>query len=129
LATVQTPWRFRTKRQLWAYAGFAVVTRATAEYTVAQGRPVRRQRAPMTRGLNRNHNRQVKAVLKAAAQSATARPGPLQDFYQEMLNRGMRPELACVTLARKLAAVTLRLWKTGEVFDASQLTQQQAAAR
>src|SRR5262249_53264254 len=25
LATLQTPWRFRTKRQLWAYAGLAVV--------------------------------------------------------------------------------------------------------
>jgi hypothetical protein len=32
LATMQTPWRFRTKRQLWAYAGLAVVTRASAEY-------------------------------------------------------------------------------------------------
>jgi len=28
LATLQTPWRFRTKRNLWAYAGLAVVTRS-----------------------------------------------------------------------------------------------------
>jgi hypothetical protein len=27
LATMQTPWRFRTKRNLWAYAGLAVVSR------------------------------------------------------------------------------------------------------
>jgi transposase len=129
LATVQTPWRFRTKRQLWAYAGLAVVTRTTAEYELAQGRPVRRRRAPMTRGLNRNHNRFVKAVFKGAAQTASGKRGPFQEFYQGMLNRGMRPELATVTLARKLAAVTLRLWKTGEAFDASQLTIQQVAAR
>ncbi len=32
LARLQTPWRFRTKRNLWAYAGLAVVTRTTAEY-------------------------------------------------------------------------------------------------
>jgi transposase len=30
LATMQTPWRFRTKRQLWAYAGLAVVTRSSS---------------------------------------------------------------------------------------------------
>ena len=129
LATLQTPWRFRTKRQLWAYAGLAVVTRTTAEYELAAGRPVRRRRAPMTRGLNRNHNRMVKAVLKGAAQAASSKPGPFQELYQGMLNRGMRPELACVTLARKLAAVTLRLWKTGDPFDATQLTVQQMAAR
>lgn len=29
LATMQTPWRFRTKRNLWAYAGLAVVTRSS----------------------------------------------------------------------------------------------------
>jgi transposase len=28
LATMQAPWRFRTKRNLWAYAGLAVVTRS-----------------------------------------------------------------------------------------------------
>ena len=35
LATLQTPWRFRTKRNLWAYAGLAVVTHATAEYVIS----------------------------------------------------------------------------------------------
>ena len=122
MATLQTPWRFRTKRQLWAYAGLAVVTRASAEYTMHAGRPVRRGRAPMTRGLNRNHSRVVKEVLKAAATAATVRSGALKDFYQGMLARGMRPELARVTLARKLAALTLRLWKTGERYDPDKLT-------
>ena len=84
LATMQTPWRFRTKRHLWAYAGLAVVTRTSAEYVFHDNRPVRRRRAPMTRGLNRNHNRVLKNVLKGAATAATARPGALQDFYQGM---------------------------------------------
>ncbi len=39
-----------------------------------------------------------------------------------MIARGMRPELASVTLARKLAAITLRLWKKGERYDSTQLT-------
>ena len=124
LATLQTPWRFRTKRQLWAYAGLAVVTHSSADHEMQHGRPVRRRRAPLTRGLNRNHNRIAKDVFKGAATAATARPGPLQDFYQGMVGRGMREELARVTLTRKLAALTLRLWKKGARFDPAQLTQQ-----
>jgi len=124
LATMQTPWRFRTKRHLWAYAGLAVVSRSSADYELRQGRPVRRRRAPMTRGLNRNHNRVLKNVFKGAATAATARPGALQTFYQNMVARGMREDLARVTLTRKLAALTLRLWKTGDRYDPTQLTVQ-----
>jgi transposase len=78
----------------------------------------------MTRGLNRNHNRRVKEVFKGAATAATVRPGPWQDFYPGMIQRGMEAELARVTLARKFAAITLRLWKTGELFDPTKLTTQ-----
>ncbi|MEW6754696.1 MAG: transposase [Candidatus Latescibacterota bacterium] len=72
LATLQTPWRFGTKRNLWAYAGLAVVTRASAQWVMEAGRPVRHRRPPMTRGLNRNHNRVVKEVFKSAASAAIA---------------------------------------------------------
>jgi hypothetical protein len=126
LAVMQTPWRFRTKRNLWAYAGLAVVTHSSADYPLQEGRVVRRRRAPLTRGLNRNHNRALKNIFKGAATAAAARPGPLQEFYRAMLERGMREELARVTLARKLAALTLRIWKTGERYDASKLTKQAA---
>ncbi|MBI2537935.1 MAG: transposase [Gemmatimonadetes bacterium] len=122
VATMQTPWRFRTKRNLWAYAGLAVVTRSTADYQLVAGRPVRRRRAPLTRGLNPNHNRVHKNVFKGAAAAATGQPGPLQDWYHGVLPRGVREELATLTLARKLAAVVLRRWKTGERFDSTKLT-------
>jgi transposase len=122
LATVQTPWRFRTKRHLWAYAGLAVRTWSSADHTFVAGQPIRRQRAPLTRGLNGNHNHVIKDVFKGAATAATVRPGPLQDFYHGLLARGMRPELARVTLTRKLAALTLRLWKNGGRYDPTQLT-------
>jgi len=125
LATIGTPWRFRTKRNLWAYSGLAVVTHTSSEYEFVDGRARRRRRAPRTRGLNRNHNRVLKNVFKGAATAATAKPGPLQDLYHAMLERGMRKELARVTLARKIAALTLRLLKTGEVFDPTQLTRPQ----
>lgn len=124
LAALQTPWRFRTKRHLWAYAGLAVVTHTTAEYEVdGQQKIRRRRRPPMTRGLNRNYNRAVKDVFKAAATAAATRAGALHDWYQGLLGRGMRAELARVTLARKLAAITLHVWKHGERYDPTQLTQ------
>jgi transposase len=126
LAILQTPWRFRTKRNLWAYAGLAVVTHSSSDYAFQEGRVVRRRRAPLTRGLNQNHNRAIKNIFKGAATAAAARPGPLENFYHGMLERGMKPELARVTLARKLAALMLRIWKTGEHFGASKLSEQAA---
>ncbi len=122
LASAQTPWRFRTKRQLWAYAGLAVVTETTAQYEIRDARPVRRRRAPLARGLNRNHNRVLKNVFKGAATAAAAREGELRAWYEARLTQGMRPEMARLTVARKLAALTLRLWKTGEAYDATKLT-------
>ena len=129
LATMQTPWRFRTKRNLWAYAGLAVVTRTSAEYDDVNGRPVRRARAPLTRGLNRNHNPVLTEVFKSAATAAATRRGALQEFYHGMLARGMRAELARVTLSRKLAAITLHLWKTGERYEPTRRTMSTQATR
>jgi transposase len=125
LATMQTPWRFRTKRHLWAYVGLAVVTRTSAEYEMDGPRAVRRRRRfVMTRGLNRNHNRVLKDVFKGAATAASGRTGPLQEWYQRLLTRGLREELARVTLARKLAAIALHVWKRGERYDPAKLTVQ-----
>ena len=124
LAIMRTPWRFRTKRNLWAYCGLAVVTHSSSDYVLVDGQAVRRRRAPMTRGLNRNHNRELKDVFKGAATAATGRPGPLRDYYEGMIARGMREELARVTLTRKLVAITLRLWKKGEPYDPAKLNVQ-----
>ena len=38
----------------------------------------------------------------------------------------MKPELARLTLARKIAAITLQVWKKGEPFDAQYLKPQAA---
>jgi hypothetical protein len=87
------------------------VTRSSADHHFVAGKLERRRRAPLTRGLNPNHNRVLKDVFKSAAVAAIGRAGPLQDFYQDLLARGMREEMARLTLAPKLAALTLRLWK------------------
>ena len=124
LAIMRTPHRFRTKRNLWPYAGLAVVTRSSADQEFKDGKLRRSKRAPLTRGLNRNHNPTLKSVFKGAAVSATTRPGPLREYYEASLARGVKDDLAKVTLARKIAAVVLRLWKTGELWDPKKLTMQ-----
>jgi hypothetical protein len=52
--------------------------------------------------------------------------GPLRDFYVALLEKGMKPEMARLTLARKIAAIALTLWKKEEGFDAEHLKTQAA---
>jgi len=124
LAILRTPFRFRTKRNLWPYAGLGVVTRSSADQEFKNGRLQRSRKAPLTRGLNRNHNPLLKAMLKGAAAAAVTKPGPFRDYYEASIKRGVKEELAKVTLARKIAAVVLRLWKKGELWDPAKLTMQ-----
>jgi transposase len=126
VALLQTPHRFRTKRQLWAYSGLALETRTSADYTYSEGQLRRSKKLISIRGLNKDHNHDLKALFKSAATMAGARPGPLQDYYQELLGKGMKPTMARLTLARKIAAITLTLWKKGESFDADKLKSQAA---
>lgn len=116
MATVITPFRFRTKRQFWAYAGLAVVTHSSADREVIDGKLVRRSRPPMTRGLNRNHNSHLKAILMAAAQDGARREGVWKSFFEARLKE-MNGEMALLAVARKIAAVVLSLWKRGVAFD------------
>ena len=122
IAVVVTPFRFRTKRQLWTMAGLSVVTHSTSDRRIVEGKLVRSKRSPMTRGLNRNHNRTLKNVFMSAASDASVRKGPLKDFFDAMVKRGIAPDMARLTLARKIAAYTLRLWKKGGSFDPEKLT-------
>ena len=52
--------------------------------------------------------------------------GPFQEFYTALVARGMNPHLARLTLARKIAAMTLLIWKKGVRFDAEYLKPQAA---
>jgi transposase len=119
IANVVTPHGFRGKRQFWSYCGLAVVTKSSADYRVV-GAQVRRTRKAATRGLTRSHNRTLKYVFKSAALTAS-RCGPFKSWYAELVGRGLRPELARVTFARRIAAITLAVWKSGEVFHAERL--------
>jgi transposase len=126
IALMQTPYRFRTKRQLWAYCGLALKTSTSGEYRIVEGQLKRARKFLAIRGLNTNHNHDLKNIFKGAATRAAAVPGPFQEFHAGLVARGMKPTMARLTLARKIAAITLIVWKKGVDFDAEHLKQQAA---
>jgi transposase len=126
IAILQTPYRFRTKRQLWAYGGLGIETHSSADHRYVDGQLRPSKRLVSLRGLNRNHNHELKNIFKGAAIIAATKPGPLQEFYAALVAKGMRPEMARLTLARKIAAITLIVWKKGVSFDAEHLKPQTA---
>src|ERR1700751_2457595 len=85
VALLQTPHRFRTKRHLWAYSGFAVETHDSGEYRYVRGKMQRNRERITVRGLNDNHNRDVKNLFKGAAISASTRPAPCMIFMLRAL--------------------------------------------
>jgi transposase len=126
IAVMQTPHRFRTKRQLWTYSGLGLETNDSGEYRAVK-RQLQRAKKPATvRGLNRDHNHDLKDIFKGAATRVNSSRGPLRDFYENLLTKGRKPTMARLTLARKIAAITLIVWKKEIRFDANYLKPQAA---
>jgi transposase len=126
MAILQTPHRFRTKRQLWTYSGLGLETHDSAQYEVVEGQLQRSKKSVTLRGLNKNHNHDLKDIFKGAAMRASTAAGPLRNFYEALLAKGRRPTMARLTLARKIAAITLIVWKKEVRFDANELKPQAA---
>jgi transposase len=103
-----------------------VATRTSAEYRFLDGQLQRSKKLLATRGLNANHNHGLKNIFKGTATLASVTAGPFQDFYLTLLAKGMKSSMARLTLARKIAAITLIVWKKGVRFDAEHLKQQAA---
>lgn len=120
VAIVMTPHRFRTRQQFWSYCGLAVVTKSSADWTRKDG-DWQRTRIAQTRGLNRNRHPLLKAAFKGAAKTVATRMSqhPLARDYARQLAGGTKPHLARLTLARRIAALTLALWKHKEDYDPS----------
>jgi transposase len=126
LGIVQTAQRFRTKRQLWTYSGLGIEGHSSADHQVINGQLQRRKKPIEIRGLNKNCNHHLKNLFKGAAIVASTKPGPFQEFYTALVAKGIRPEMARLTLARKIATIVLIVWKRGVCFDANHLKPQTA---
>src|SRR5207249_1431801 len=97
----------------WAYSGLALETHDSAQYGYLDGQLLHSRKPQQLRGLNQDHNHDLKSIFKGAAQKATSGTGPFRDFYERLLATGMKPSMARLTLARKITAITLTLWKKG----------------
>jgi transposase len=117
IPTVVTPHRFRTSRQFWSYCGLGIVMRTSADWQRPGGKWVF---APTkkTIGLNPRCNRTLKGLFKAAAVTVTKKADhPLTKQYKRLLDAGTKPPNAKLTIARKIAAITLAIWKHEEAYD------------
>jgi hypothetical protein len=61
----------------------------------------------------------LKEVFKGAAHLVATQmtDHPLHQDYQRLIDGGMRPNLAQLTIARRLAAAVLAMWKHEEAYD------------
>jgi hypothetical protein len=63
MAVMQTPHRFRTKRQL-GNCGLGLETHDSGEYRAVKGQLQRAKKQATVRGLNRDHNHDLKDIFK-----------------------------------------------------------------
>jgi hypothetical protein len=118
LPIVVTPHRFRTKRQFWSYCGLGIVMRSSSDWVRASDGSWQWAQVAKTRGLSRQHNHTLKDTFKGAATSVVQQGEkvPIHADYQRLVESGTKPNLAKLTLARKIAAIVLRMWKDEEVY-------------
>jgi len=84
IGRVQTPHRFRSKRQFWTYCGLGLETRDSGEYCVVNGQIERKKKPVFIRGLNLNHNHDLKNLFKSAATTASGSAGAFGEFYENL---------------------------------------------
>ena len=116
---VVSPGRFRTKWQFWSYCGLGIVMRSSSDWVRRPDGGWARAEVQRTRGLNLNHNHTLKHIFKGAATTVISQleTEPLHQDYQRLISAGTKPNLAKVTIARKLAAIALSMWKGKEKYD------------
>jgi transposase len=119
LAIVVVPERFRRSHHFWSYCGLGIRTEVSSEFGRGRNGQWQRQRTPMTRGLKHGHP-MLKMLFKGAATTVVTRypaEHPLRRHHARLLQNGMKENLARLTLARKLAAISLAVWKSKEDYD------------
>jgi len=130
LPIVVTPHRFRTRSQFWAYCGLGIVMRSSSDWIQSPNGGWMRAQVQQTRGLNRQHNSSLKNIFKGAATTVVMRlhTDPLYEHYIQLTSAGTKPNLAQLTIARRIAAIVLRMWKDEQEYDPGKLKQKVAPA-
>ena len=92
---------------------------STADYQISGDKLERRHKSTQTRGLN-----QLQPAVESGLQRGGLEALKTEAFKKiyERLTSGVRAEMARLTIARKLAAVALAIWKSGEGYDETKLS-------
>jgi transposase len=124
---VVSPVRFRTKRQFWSYCGLGIVMRSSSDWVRTKDGGWTRANVQQTRGLNQNHNHVLKHIFKGAATTVIMQleTEPLHQDYKRLTAAGTKPNLAKLTIARKIAAISLSMWKSNKEYDSTKDRKQQ----
>jgi transposase len=106
LGIIDDPWRFPEKRKLWAYAGLGVSTPWTGSPEQARARG------------SKSGNRLLKYAAMTAAKCAVGGNNSFSRQYSRMKDRGVDRAMALKTIARKILATALAIWKAGTRYRA-----------
>ena len=91
---------------------------SSADHQVVKGQLERKKKPIEIRGLNRELQSRSEESVQGSGDHGRDQARPFAQFYAALLAKGMRPEMARLTLARKIATIVLIVWKRGVCFDA-----------
>ena len=109
IAQVVDPGRFKNKYKFFAYCGL-----------VRHPRISNKRFYGATRIFG---NRMLKCVFKMAAHSALRGDNALRTYYESLRDKGLGDDDARNAVARKIATLTLTLWKNNQCFNEKKLLQ------
>lgn len=120
--------RFPSVRAFWAYAGLGVVQRVSSEHRVENGRVVRSNRSRGIR-IARGGQPLLKRVIRDVALYSSLGSGEFRKIFDRHVARGKSKAIARLSLARKVAAVVLAIWRSGLQYDVSLLRRKKTGTR
>ena len=104
VAYIQTPFRFRNKRKLWKFCGLAVTERSSNGELLGYKR------------LDRDGVRMLKTLSFRVFTTCMAADTDMRRFCRASLERTGDKTHARLNTQRKIMAVLLAMWKTGEPY-------------
>jgi len=107
VAILENPHRFANKRKVWAYAGFGISKKSSANKTYSEK-------------LGKEYNRTLKCVVEEAAQAAinTETDNAFRRSYARLtIQKGIDSHHAILTVSRDIIATAWAMWKNGEHYN------------
>ena len=101
--------------------------RSSSDWVRTEGGGWTKAMVQQTRGLNRNHVSRLKDIFKGAALTVVMQlpNDPVHEHYQRLFDAGTKPNLAKLTVARRVAAIVLRMWKEEKEYEPDTIRKQQ----